>query len=535
MAHPMRRLVAILSIGVSSLLLAPLLVGLGLPESSSVTPSPAMATAVRPSGFEGSELTTLAITLGVTCMAALIAVVIGLLIACLLELTDFPASAGWATATLVSFVCPATVWTLMQWYCYGPGGLMERWLGEIWRQAVLSWPGSNYLATTWVLAQIHVPLTMLVIGRGLARWHHGGVESAWMLLSRTRFACWLLGFLRGELATAFGLTFALSATCFAVPHVLQCRLYVIEIYLRAANYLDHLGAIRLALPLVLLTCLAAGLAALGEPTWQLDGRERRVAKRFPLGPWRWPGVIAFSSYLFFTTGLPLMAMVIECRSWSHFVSALFAADLEIANTIRIALAVAVLAGFICFTWLFPVRRIRASGCASLMHVIGLVPLGIPPLLIGIAYLRCASDCVPRDWTWLDSTPLLIVLGLTCRAWPLAIRYAMLGRQHLAPVWDEAADMAALPGFSRWYRIQLPLLFDHGIGAPVIAFILAAGDIELSQLLCAPGQGTLALRLFTFLHFGPTHVAASLAVVLILLCLIPLLLYAILCHRILRLI
>lgn len=542
----MQRLVALLTLVASSLLLVPLLLAFWLPEGreldaasdergrsaeSLTIPQPPDGTITRTGERESIAWQTLLLTVAVAFAAAVMAVVVGLLLASLFELTDLPGSPWWSTATLISFVCPATVWALMQLYCYGPGGLMERWLGGIWRQFMLSWPGGSYLATSWVLAQIHVPLAMLILGRGLARWHHGGVESAWLGLSPWRFCCWFIGLMRGELTTAFGLTFALSATSFAVPHVLQCRLYVIEIYLRAANYLDHASAMRMAWPLLGVTCLAAGLAAWGESPWKVDGRERQVARRLTLGPWRWCALGAVIGYLSCTTFLPLLAIVVECRSWTYFQSAILAADLEVANSVRLGLGVAAVIGLISFCLLTQDGWLRSLPGS----VVGLLPLGVPSLLIGLAYLRCASFFLPHDFTLLDSTPLLIMLGLTCRAWPFAIRLARLGRHHVAPVWEEAAQAAGLSRLQYGYRIQLPLLFDHGLGAAVVAFLVATSDVELSQLLCAPGQGTLALRLFTFLHFGPTHVAASLALLLILLCLVPLAAYALLCQRLLRLI
>ena len=64
----------------------------------------------------------------------------------------------------------------------------------------------------------------------------------------------------------------------------------------------------------------------------------------------------------------------------------------------------------------------------------------------------------------------------------------------------------------------------------MAFILAVGDVQITQMLSAPGSGTLALRLFTFLHFGPTHVAASLALLQLTIAVAPLMLYFLVTNR-----
>ncbi len=83
---------------------------------------------------------------------------------------------------------------------------------------------------------------------------------------------------------------------------------------------------------------------------------------------------------------------------------------------------------------------------------------------------------------------------------------------------------------RWWRITAPLLAGHAAAAAALGFILAAGDVEISQMLCAPGSGTLALRLFTFLHFGPTHVAAGLALLQLIIAAAPALAYFLLTNR-----
>jgi ABC-type spermidine/putrescine transport system permease subunit II len=70
---------------------------------------------------------------------------------------------------------------------------------------------------------------------------------------------------------------------------------------------------------------------------------------------------------------------------------------------------------------------------------------------------------------------------------------------------------------------------------VVAFVLAVGDVEITQLLCPPGSGTLAMRLFTFLHFGPTHVAAGLSLLLLALATAPVIVYFLLTDRYLHII
>ena len=90
-------------------------------------------------------------------------------------------------------------------------------------------------------------------------------------------------------------------------------------------------------------------------------------------------------------------------------------------------------------------------------------------------------------------------------------------------------------FRRWRWITWPWSRDYWLSAALVAYILAAGEVEICQLLCEPGQGTLALRLLTFLHFGPTQVTAGLALLHLLLVCIPALLYFLIADRCLRIV
>src|SRR6185437_8905679 len=139
---------------------------------------------------------------------------------------------------VLPFVAPGAAWALGQTYCYGPGGLVERWCGDGWRPWLAALNRGGYAATVLVLAEILAPLAMLLVGRGMARLTAGGFDAARLSLTRVRLARWLVGALRPELTAAFLLCFALALGNFAVPHVLQCRLYTIEIFFRLTNYLD---------------------------------------------------------------------------------------------------------------------------------------------------------------------------------------------------------------------------------------------------------------------------------------------------------
>ena len=173
---------------------------------------------------------SLVASVGVAVAAAVLAVAVGSILAAALVLTDIPGRSLWAVLLLLPFLCPRAVWALGQLYCFGGGGLMERWGGDGSRVLVGVSDNTHYLATALVLAEIHCA------AGHVARWPRAGSIAARRLRLRPTPAVpvgsarWIAGAVRQEMAAAFLLTFALSLGEFAVPHILQCPLYPMEIY-----------------------------------------------------------------------------------------------------------------------------------------------------------------------------------------------------------------------------------------------------------------------------------------------------------------
>lgn len=474
---------------------------------------------------------TLLRSVGVAGGAAVLALLIGASLAFLFAATDFPATALWGTLLLVPFVCPSTVWALANVYCYGPGGVAEHVLGDGLRPALERLNQGHYLSTVAVLAEVHVPIVMLFLWRGVGRLHHAGIEAAFLFLSPSRRLLWLVRTLRRELAGSTVLVFAMALGNFAVPHVLQCRLYIIDVYMRAANYLDHDGAVLAVLPLVLL-----GIVAITFVIW-LDERSplHRGAVsgqwRVPLGKGRWAIGALLTSYVVLTIGLPIGAVTSECRSVSDFSKAVQDAGPEISNTIVLGTAVAITAVVVGLgTCVLPSGKLRVA-CRS----IAFATIGLPPLVVALSYTRLFSYASVPGLEIARRMGVIVAAALAFRAWPFVARMILAADRLASPAWREAADLGQLSSPRRWRWITLPWSYDYLCSGAIIAYVVATSDIVICQMLCEPGQGTLSLRLFTFLHFGPTHVAASLALLQLLVSCLPVFVYFLVVDRCLRVI
>jgi iron(III) transport system permease protein len=478
------------------------------------------AASPRPDGFvqttEGMQISwpSLAASLAVAAAAASLAVCAGGCLAWLLAASDLPGRHAWASVLVVPFVCPGIVWAMAQVYCYGQGGLAHRWLGGAWP----AWPEvlcrGRYAACAFVLAQVLVPVPMLLGMEGVRRLSAAAILAARLIPCRLRRFAWYGGAIRQELAGAWLLCLALGLGNFAIPHVLQCRLYTIEVYMRQTNYLDPAGAAGQAVLLV-----GPALATAVWLAWLERGREYATLEQLATGPvlvfgrGRYLALAGVAAYTLLVAGLPIGALAAECRSPAHFFSAVREAMVETHTTLWIA-GLAGVSGLVlaaAATW----------GGGWRMCVAASVLLAIPPLVVGMSYARFFNRLWPLDSGVVTASAAPLVLALALRGWPFGVRILAAARGRLAPQWFQAAGLAGLTGWQRMRRVTLPLLATPAVTAGLATYMLAVGEVEITQALAVPGSGTLALRLFTFLHFGPTYVAASLALLLLVLAVAPL--------------
>lgn len=83
-------------------------------------------------------------------------------------------------------------------------------------------------------------------------------------------------------------------------------------------------------------------------------------------------------------------------------------------------------------------------------------------------------------------------------------------------------------FSNWYlgqsRVILPILKSNILGAGLVVFVLTVNDVGITLLTLPPGFSTLSQHLYSYIHYGPESLVASVSLIHLTVVLIP----AILC-------
>ena len=65
---------------------------------------------------------------------------------------------------------------------------------------------------------------------------------------------------------------------------------------------------------------------------------------------------------------------------------------------------------------------------------------------------------------------------------------------------------------QWWLLTAPRLTRAALMAATLVFVLAMQDVNVTILLAAPGQETLAIRALTLLHYAPDNLVAALCLV-----------------------
>ncbi|MDP9096010.1 MAG: iron ABC transporter permease, partial [Pseudomonadota bacterium] len=210
-----------------------------------------------------------------------------------------------------------------------------------------------------------------------------------------------------------------------------------------------------------------------------------------LGGWRFLTLGFALAYLFTVVGLPTVALGIAAfrkflfvrdlpslldgrqYSWIHF-ERLFANPQTIGaliNTLEVGLATAVLGGVLAFAVAYTVTRTRVRG-RGLLDGIATIPVAIPGLVIGVAYL----------WAWIGlpgglyGTVWLLALAFVARFLPDTVKALSSSLVQIHRELEEAAWVCGRSTVGTIATIMLPLTRPGVVAAMTLLFILSTREL-----------------------------------------------------------
>jgi iron(III) transport system permease protein len=315
-----------------------------------------------------------------------------------------------------------------------------------------------------------------------------------------------LGF--AALGTATVITFVLALNNFAIPALLQVRVYPAEVWISFNTHLNAGAAAWQSWPLIVAPLLLLLWFRQRQVAWPaIQGAVSPRVFRRCLGArlMRISGAITVFTLLL-AVAFPLGDLLMDPRTWRELTSAIRAGQDAIANSFVFAATTATLT--------------LAVGMATWRRHPGpwlWFPFLVPGVLLGLLLI-----------VTLNRPPFLGFyrgIGIVFLAW--TIRYLAIGwtgvAQAMRSVDTDLLDAARLEGASHWERFRHVSLPQVGpwLGATwFIVYLLCLWDVETLVLITPPGAETLAARIFGFLHYGHNAQVNALCLTLLGLAILP---------------
>jgi ABC-type Fe3+ transport system permease subunit/DNA-binding beta-propeller fold protein YncE len=386
----------------------------------------------------------------------------------------------WLMVAVAALCLPPFLVTNCWLHYLGHGGVWRRWL-----------PLDIYSlgGTVWILALLTWPITLLAVLSAWQRLEPAQLESDMAVTGLALVRGLLLPLARGSLAQAAVLTFVLALNNFAVPAILQVKVFPAEVWILFNTTFDSAGALRMSWPMIVVPLLLLLWFRRHEAAWpRLEGSVPAKLFRRQLGS-GWFRLCGICTVLLaaISVGLPAMQLTGSGRTWSELPGAVAAGQAAIWHSVWLAAASATL----CI----------ALGLVGWRWPVGLalwLPFLIPGVLLGIGLIAVFNR--PIFAAFYQSTGIVILA--------FGIRYLALGWNGVARALRttdrDLSDAARLGGASRWQMLRYvhwPQVSPQVVAAWYLIFLLCLWDVESMVLVAPPGGETVALRVFNLLHYG----------------------------------
>jgi len=367
--------------------------------------------------------------------------------------------------------------------------------------AALPGHGTGWWSAGWVQTFAMVPLAFGLMRVAMARLDKRWIEAArifgddWRLLGRI-----IIPLLASPVLAGWSCVFLLTLMDPSVPSLFSCSAYPLEVFADFSVHHDPVRALWMSTPLIV-----AGLVAL-EPLrryWR-DVAQRPARASRDLAPLQlrglWVGAI-----------LALMPVLMLMATIARQASPLerFGRSLELAwPDVWTSMFSACAASLVIAPVAVSVSRLAVKGNAIGWWIMA-APLAAPGALSGAGLIWLWN----RDIAWTPyGTFWILPLAALARFAPLAVLAIAAWRSHLDPDLLDAARIYAPPRRA-FFRVELPLVAPGVAAGAAIVFALSLTELPATLLIVPPGGGTLALRIYNYLHYGASGSVAALSLFL----------------------
>jgi iron(III) transport system permease protein len=481
-------------------------------------------------------------TLIFACCSTVLAIVLATALSWLLERTDLPARNLFRAMILMPMATPplllAIGWALVLAPRIGIVSVaMQPLIGPIdqWFN-IYSLPG-----VIFVQMLAYVPTSVLMLSPAIRALDPALEEAALMAGANRWQVLWRIGLpiLRPALLSVTTILLIVGMLAFDVPavigipgHVDLMSIEIFRLMTPPSGFPDYGAAA--ATNTMLFVVLIGGLILYRRTIRQasrfatITGKGYKPAQ-VKLGRWRGLAVGFVGFYFFLAVLLPFIALLwaslipyfagfslamLQRASFAAYADLLGSPRLREAGVNAVLVSVTAAGSLVLLalvtSWIVLRSKLRN---AWTLDVISMIPLGVPPLMMGVAMVFMAFSV---RFLPLYGTIWLIALGHVIHFLPVASRMMQSGMLQISSELEEAAATAGASLVQTFRRIMLPLLVPTIMAMIIWILVHSVREFSIAVMLQSGRNNVLSTILFSYWQTGSPERAAALAVLLMLL-------------------
>jgi iron(III) transport system permease protein len=476
-------------------------------------------------------------TLKMAAGAAVLATVVGTLMATVVGLTDLRGRAPLVFCFVLPLMIPPQVSTLAWINLFGPASAVLGLIGLAPASAGHH-PLQSLSGMIFILGLHNAPLVFLTVRPAIRAVPADLVEAARSQGASQRRAFFnvVLPLAAPGIVSGAALAFVGSAGNFAIPALLgipgRVPTLITVIYQRLADSgQDALADVAL-LSFSLAIIAVLGLVVQG---WLLRRRDVRMSGlsaaqfRFRLGRWRRPlqtlmwlmvgGVLFAPLVALLSTALVSgygQALTAETLTFKNFNNALFEQTMirgAFLTSLWLSAATAGILVLMAVPFAFFVVR-RPGALVRVGNSLLEIGYVLPGTVVAIAAILLFLKPLPLIRFSLYGTPWIILAAYLTNRSILALRPVIGRMAQLDRALDEAAAVVGASFLRRLWDITVPLVAPAAIAGGMLVFMTALTEIQVSVLLVSSSTRTIGAAVYFLEEGGATTLAAAVGILLV---------------------
>ncbi|NWH05411.1 ABC transporter permease [Desulfobacter latus] len=368
----------------------------------------------------------------------------------------------------------------------------------------------------FVFALSFFPFVMLITGSGLQASDINAHHAACMSRGKTATALKVtLPLVTPHIIAGAIIVFVFAFINFEVPDILRIPVFPVEIFCQFSAFYDTGKATLLSFPLIVtsLVLIWGQMHYMKKKTYISMRFDAPSDALFSLGRGRYPSCLMLLSIVLGSALIPVGLLIKGSHGSEGIIKALDTGLEQIYYSVSVSTLSALI--MICFSFIVSYYLVRTDGKINqILHYFSQIPLGVPPVVLGIGMIRVWN----REWTapMYDSI-WIIVLALVCAYTPFVLNVIYAKLIQVPKELEEAAALFNKSRFKIVSHIVLPMVFPGLIAAFFIGFSLSLSNIGTVLLIIPPGETTLPISLYNFLHYGAFDMVCGQSLILIMIC------------------